>query len=167
MRTIFEKYGEKAGIDDLNKVYFFYSGNLINLNNTLEDIISLNDRQLNKLKILVNDILESNLNNEANKYFEKAKNIICPVCGEISLININDYKIKILGCKNGHEINDLIFNQYENTQKKDISKIVCDICRKNNKANSYNNTFYRCFDCKNNICVMCKLYHDKKHNHLK
>ena len=164
MKTPIEKLRVKVGINDLNKIYFLYSGKIINENYTLKEIIGINDSQINKLNILVNDIEESNLNNKEKIIFEKSKNIICPECGEISLIKINDYKIKLYGCKNGHETNDILFNTYENTQKRDISKIICNNCQQNNKADSYNKVFYRCQDCNKNICVICKLSHNKNHN---
>ena len=65
--------------------------------------------------------------------------------------------------KNGHEIKDIIIEEYENIQGIDISKIKCNKCE-NNKSNTYNNEFYRCIKCKVNICPLCKSKHDKNHN---
>ena len=162
IKTLMDKFIAKAEINDLNKIFFLYSGKIINENHSLREIIGNNYSQTNKINILVND-KESSLNNKEKITLEKSKNIICPKCGEISLISINDYKIKIYGCKNGHEVNDILFKTFENTQKIDISKIICDICKQNNKADSYNKVFYSCQDCKKNICVICKLAHDKNH----
>ena len=39
-------------------------------------------------------------------------------------------------------------DEFENTQKINLSKIVCDICRKVNKANSYNNEFLYAYHAK-------------------
>ena len=93
----------------------------------------------------------------------KSKNVICPECGEDIRIKIENYKIRLYGCKNGHEIKDIIIEEYENIQGIDISKIKCNKCE-NNKSNTYNNEFYRCIKCKINICPLCKSKHDKNHD---
>ena len=54
--------------------------------------------------------------------------------------------------------------EFENSQYINESNIKCDICNKNNKLNTYNKIFYRCNNCKMNICPLCKLNHDKSHN---
>ena len=60
-----------------------------------------------------------------------------------------------------------MLDEYEKTQKIDISKIICDSCKKTNKATSYKNIFYRCNQCKLNLCVNCQNKHqneNKDHN---
>ena len=64
--------------------------------------------------------------------FKKLPNFVCPECGEISVININNYKIKISGCKNGHANNDILFSEFDKNQNIDVSKILCDNCKNNN-----------------------------------
>ena len=93
----------------------------------------------------------------------KSKNVICPECGEDIRIKIENYKIRLYECKNGHEIKDILLEEYENIQKIDISKIKCNKCE-NNKSNTHNNEFYRCIKCKINICPLCKSKHDKNHD---
>ena len=44
-----------------------------------------------------------------------------------------------------------------------MTKIICDICKKNNKSISYNNIFYICNTCNINICLLCKSNHDQSH----
>ena len=61
-------------------------------------------------------------------------------------------------------MNKILISQYENTQKIDQSRIICEICNKNNKASTYNNMFFRCNNCKKNICPLCKDQHDKSHD---
>ena len=78
-------------------------------------------------------------------------------------MKIKDYKIELYDCKNNHKIDNILLEEYENTQKIDISKIKCNIC-KDNKSESYNNIFYICNSCKINICPLCKSKHDKNHN---
>ena len=93
-----------------------------------------------------------------------SKEIICPICKEKILLNIRDYQIDLNGCKNQHSIENVLLNQFENSQKIDLSKIVCDICRVNNKSNAYNHKFYFCNTCGKNLCPLCKSQHDKNHN---
>lgn len=125
MNILIGKYANKNNIKDLTKVNFIYSGKIINKNQSIKDIIEIKDHQkINRIDILVEDIKES--------AFKKLPNFICPDCGEISLININDYKLKIFGCKNGHINNDILFEEFEKKQKIDVSKILCDECKKNN-----------------------------------
>ena len=110
------------------------------------------------MNILVNNKDDSN----ENIMIIKPKDISCPKCGEISRINITDYKI-LLQCKNGHNKGNILLNEYKNTQKIDISKIICDECKINNKSNTYQNIFYRCNKCKKNLCPLCKDNHNKEH----
>jgi len=121
-----------------------------------------NDDDINSINILVNSIDEMSNNN-----LIKSKYIICPKCKEKARIKINDYKIKLYDCKNGHNIDNILLEEYENTQKIDISKIICNICNINNKSKAYNNEFYICNECKKNICPSCKSRHDKNHDIIK
>ena len=57
------------------------------------------------------------------------KNIICPECENLSIINYNDSKISIEKCVNNHKISDLslesfLYLQYYN----DKSKMKCIEC---------------------------------------
>ena len=92
------------------------------------------------------------------------KYIKCPECNENIRMRIKDYKIELYDCKNKHKIDNILLEEFENTQKMDISKIKCNICNTNNKSNTANNDFYICYSCKINICPLCKLKHDKNHN---
>jgi len=92
----------------------------------------------------------------------KSSQSICPKCLEIAILDIQNYQIQ-LTCRKGH-INSLKISDFENSQKIDESKIICDICKTNDKANSYKNVFYRCNNCKKNLCTLCKSNHDKSHN---
>ena len=90
------------------------------------------------------------------------KNIICPECGENTQIKIEGFKINLFGCKNGHNLKNILLENFENTQKLDNSKIICNQCKENNKNN--NNGFYYCLNCKINLCSSCKENHDKNHD---
>ena len=45
-----------------------------------------------------------------------------------------------------------------------LKNVECNICKERNKYNTYNNEFYKCYECNINICPSCKLKHNKKHN---
>ena len=157
MKDICKRFINKTNVDN-NLIYYLYNGGKVNEELTFEQI--LNNENINKIKILVNLI-----NNEINKNkIIKSKYIICPKCKENIRIKIEDYKIKLYECKNNHIINNILLEKYEDTQKLDISKIICEICKENNKGNSHNKIFYRCNKCKINLCPLCKLKHDKNHN---
>ena len=156
MKEIFEKFSTKIGID-LNAVYFIYLGNKIKEELNLEQII--NEKKIDNIKIFVHKI--EDLNNK--NLILKSGNIICPICKEIAIINIKDYKINISGCKYRHIINDILFDKFENTQNTNIPKIICDNCKKWNKNNINQNLFYRCCECEINLCNVCQLNHNKNH----
>jgi len=141
-----------------NLIYYLYNGSKINEELTLENII--NNRNINKIKILANLINEE----IRNSILIKSKDIICPECKENIRIKIEDYKIKLYECKNNHTINNIFLEKYEDTQYIDISKIICEICKEKNKGNAHDNIFYRCTKCKINLCPLCKSKHDKSHN---
>ena len=93
----------------------------------------------------------------------KSKDIICPICKEICIYDIKDYKIKLYGCKKGHIINNIKLDEFNNKQNIDISQIKCDKCKNKSKANTFNNEFYLCNECKMNLCPLCISIHDKRH----
>ena len=158
LNNTFQNFANKAQID-INSVYFLYSGNIIDGNSTIEQKINSSDKERKKMIILVYNRYEK----AQNTMIIKPKDISCPKCGDIAKINIVDYKI-LLQCKNGHYIDNIKLDEYENTQKIDISKIKCDECNINNKSNTYNKLFFRCNTCNINICPLCADKHDKNHN---
>ena len=159
MKDIFQRFTNKINIKS-NQIFYIYAGNnIVNYELTFKEIVNDEDKKRNKMIIVVYDANNTFINNIIIKSFE----IICPECFENSKININEYKIS-LECKNGHKVDDIHFNEFENMQKIDLSKIKCGICKINSKNNIYNNLIYRCNNCNINICPTCKLKHDKNHN---
>ena len=158
IKDIFKRYEAKIG-KDISKLLFLYNGNKINDNSILNEIINEEDKRRNIMNILVNE------NNETiiNENIIISKEIICPKCYENILIKINEYKINLFNCKNNHNIDNILLNEYDNIEKIDISKIICDTCKIKNKSNTYNNEFYRCNICKINICPLCKSNHNNNH----
>jgi len=154
MKDIFEEFSLKSEINDINKIYFIYNGNKINEEIICNKIINEEDRNRNIMNILVCDENENNY---------QSKEIICPECKENILLKIKDYKINLYDCKNGHSFNNILLYNYEKMQNIDISKIICNICKINNKSNIYNNEIYKCLNCNINLCPVCKLKHNKEH----
>ena len=76
---------------------------------------------------------------------------------------MKNYKISLFDCKNKHIKDNILLSQFENTQYIDESKIICEIC-KTNKSLTFENNFFICITCKINICPLCKIKHDKKHD---
>jgi len=157
MREIVNKFILKTFINK-NSVIFLYSGNIINDELKLSEIIGKD--KIDKMRILVYSL--DNINN--NKIIIKSKYIICPKCKENIKFKLNEYKIYLYECKNGHRIDDILLDEFEKTQYIDISKIECNICKEKRISNTYKNDFYKSLTCGINICPLCKSSHNKLHN---
>ena len=155
MKKIFQKFKDTSNLNK-NKLFYSYNGD-ININGelTFKELANKEDKIRKKMTIQVLEI--------KNEDIIRTKNIVCPTCKENIKMDIKDYKINLYDCKNGHKMENILLDQFEETQKIDDSKIICDECKKNNKSISYNKVFYYCFSCKLNICPLCKLNHDKTH----
>ena len=137
MIDIINKYLIKIRKNE-NDLIYIYGGNIIDYELTFIQQANELDKNRNKMNILV-----QSKNDDINEIKEIiSKDIICPECGENILINVKDYKINLYGCKNNHKINNILINKYENSQKIDLSKIICNECNENNKSNTYNDEFY-------------------------
>ena len=159
LNNICKKFSEKTGTD-LNTLYFLYSSNLIDDKLTFTECANLEDRRRKKMNVLVKEKNENNLN--LNESIIKSKDIICPKCFDIAKICIKDYKIK-LKCRNNHISNYILIDEYENSQKMDQSKIICNNCKIKNKSNTYKNELFKCNSCNINLCPLCKSIHNKEH----
>ena len=123
MKDICIKFSTKLNID-INKIYFLYNGDKLNEELKLIDITKGIDKK--EIIILVNDINEI----IKKENIISSKEIICPICKENIFINFHNYKINLIKCKNNHNINNIYIKDFKNTQKIDISKIKCEICKK-------------------------------------
>ena len=160
MKDIIEKFIIKTKLE-INSLSFIYGGEKINVEKTFSENIQFNDKDSKKMVILVYLIAKKKDN--SNLYIN-SREVICPTCGERACIDIKDYKISFYGCKNDHKVDSVLLDEYEKSQIIDESKIICQICNLNNKKETYNNDFYKCYSCKINICPICSIKHDKKHN---
>ena len=101
--------------------------------------------------------MNKDTNNKIN-----SKQVICPKCQENIRILFKDYKITLYECKNNHTINNILLNEFNNTQIIDLSKIICNNC-KNIKSLSNSIKFYKCNTCGINLCNSCKSNHSQNH----
>ena len=165
MKDIINKFIIKTQSDlDINSLSFIYGGEKINVETTFSENLKFNDKDSKKMVILV--YLNIEKKDDSNLYIN-SREIICPTCGEGACIDIKDYKISFYGCKNDHKIDNTLLDEYEKSQIIDQSKIICQICKLNNKKETYNNEFYKCCSCKINICPICIIKHDNSHNIIK
>ncbi len=163
MSEILNKFKNKGQID-INKVYFLYNGENIkeamkkDEDIKIEKIINKTDKERNEMIILVNDLNEES----HDKNIIKAKEVICPECKESIKINIDNYEFNLNNCINKHNINNILFDEFEKTQNIDVSSIKCKLCDKN-KSNSFNNELFICLNCNINLCPLCKYQHEKEY----
>ena len=148
---------------DLHKYILLYNGNKINIKSRLESIIGKEEKEKGIIKILLYNEVQTLYEIKMSKKIQ-SKDIICPRCGEIAFMNIKDYKINLFDCINKHKINNLLLNEFKKTQNIDLSNIICNICRKRSKYDTFEHVFYTCLTCRINICPNCNLKHDKNHN---
>ena len=148
MGEICFKYFQKTQID-MNNIIYIYSGKIVNPNLSISQIINKVDKERNKMNILVVEIESQDQN------LIKSPHIICPICKESARYEVKDYKFRIYNCKNEHITDNILLNDFENTQLIDESLIICDKC-KINKSNTYNKEMYICNICNMNL-IMIKI----------
>ena len=143
MKDICIRFGIKVE-KDIKSLYFMYNGKTVDIELKYKDIINEMDKERNEMNILVEELNKEEIKEE-NRIL--SKEIICPECKENVLINIDDYKMNLKECKNGHILNNILISEFESKQMIDISKIICDECKIKNKSNTYNNEMYKCITC--------------------
>ena len=141
---------------DINSIIFLYYGNILDRNLTIGKMHSFDNERKNINIIIIDKISQS------NSVYIYSKDTLCPKCGQCAKFDITEYKI-LLQCRNGHNLGNIFLKDYKDTQKIDITKIICDDCLIKNKAYSYKSIFYRCNQCKKNLCISCQNKHNKDH----
>ena len=173
VKDIIKKFERKESLQNKN-LYYIYNGNYIKdeENLAINDIMQGIDRERKKMNILAFDLInekkENNIiqeeENESHIGINSQKSkIICPICKENIKMDIKDYKINLYECKNGHKIENILLDEFEEMQNIDLSTVKCDMCKLKDKSSIYNNLFYKCLTCKKNICPICKSFHDITH----
>ena len=160
MNEIFRKFEIKSKID-LKSVYFIYGGNIVNKELTYSQIVKF-DTKVDNIVVLVYKI--ECQNEIVTESITKPKFIMCPICNENIRYYLNDYKINLYDCRNGHQVNNILLCDFENIQKYDMSKIICQECNIKNKKEIAYNEFYKCLQCNYYLCPLCKTNHNKRHH---
>ena len=159
MEEICKRFATKIQTDITNLI-FLYSGNTINLHNSLSQIMNNIDKQRKVVSILVNTINTITKTKTITNLI-KSDIPICPECSETIKFDVNNYQIYLSECRNGHS-KFLPINEYEKTQYIDLNKIICKSCG-TNKNKVYDNKMYMCYTCNSVLCPLCRNNHDKKH----
>jgi len=150
MKDICNRFASKIGIET-KSLFYLKDGTQLNLDLTYEELENSIDKNSNQMNILVYD---SNTTICEDNPKDKVKEILCPTCYENCRISIKDYKIKLFGCENNHEINNILLEEFNDIQKKSELKNKCSCC---------NNYLFKCITCNKNLCSICKLIHNKEH----
>ena len=114
MEDIFKKFETKIG-KNIEKLNFLYNGNIFSIQNNKSLTFSQIAKDMDKENLKISVIVYDNDSNIENNELVKSKEIICPECGENSIINIENYKISLFGCKNKHENKDISFFDFDKT----------------------------------------------------
>ena len=111
-----------------NNLYYLYNGAQINYELTFNEQANDIDKNRKKMNIIVTK------SEDAQNIIKEiiSKDIICPECKENSLINFENFHAYFHDCKNNHNINKTL-NEFEDSQKINLNKRVCNICNVNNK----------------------------------
>ena len=163
MRDIVNKFCNKIQVDKTS-IYCLYKGKILEENISLKKLIKSENKDT-KIIILAYP-LNTDKNGEKKESKVKSPLIICPECQSVASIKLNKYKISI-NCKNNHNIKDIFLKDFENSQKLDESKIICNICNQKDKSNTFNKEFFLCLNCQKNLCPLCKSSHNNNHNIIK
>ena len=160
MQDILSRYATKIE-KDLNCLYFLFEGKILNKELTLSETT-----KKNSFIILVYETNEKekkeNEENIINLEKTKTKYIRCPECNENIILNFVDNKINLFNCRNGHEFKNILLNKFEETQICDMTSIKCKYCEKTKSTTTFNE-FYKCLECQQYLCPLCKTIHDKSH----
>ena len=122
MKDIFKNFKQKLGLIN-KKLHYLYNGKKVEENMTINEIVNKYVIENNEMIIFVFDSKESEYE---DKPIKMEYLIICPTCKENIKMDIKDFKINLYECKNGHKIENILLNEFEETQKIELDKIICD-----------------------------------------
>ena len=159
MLDICTKFAAKAG-KKIKNLYFLYNGGPVNLKSKFSEQASNIDKENKKMKILAQGLVDTVI---TPKKLTKAKDIICPECGDVCLFHLHDYKLSLFGCREGHHNENISFEEFDQTQNIDETNIVCQNCSSVDKESSFENKFFVCINCNMNLCPICKTKHATDH----
>ena len=97
IKEILNKFCIKVG-QNMKDLCFLYGGGIIELDKTFYQVASSEDKKRKKLSIIVTNN-KTSINQNSNS--KKSKYITCPKCNDTARISIQNFKIKLYGCKEG------------------------------------------------------------------
>ena len=134
MSEILSRYASKSNLD-INSLYFVSNGQMLKKELTFSQIT-----KDNSIRVLVYQINE-NIPPLVSSTKTKSKFIMCPTCNENAIINFENDKINLSKCRNDHQLKNIFLNEFDKTQKYDMTKIKCQICNNKNKSETTFNEF--------------------------
>ena len=127
MKDIIKKFENKINNEGNNEnninLLYIYNGSKINPELTFNEQANELDKNRKKMNIIT---LKDEDSSDITKKI-RSEDIICPECKENIFINFKNFKINLHGCKSAHIRNNIELYNFEETQKINLSKIVCDI----------------------------------------
>jgi len=156
---VIQKFIQKSQVNPEN-IYYLANGFTINPENKIENLMSTENKNQNKMVILANTTDDGE---RTESSIIQSKCVICPECYEPCRIELNNYKIKLYDCINGHTSENMRLVNFKTSQMIDQKKILCDICKNQNIFGTYQHQFFKCVTCNKNICPLCRSVHDKSH----
>ena len=136
----------------------FYSGK--DEKSTFNTIANEIERQSKKMKIIVEELQPIK-----KKEKTKSEQIICPECGDSSiLMTLNKYSISLSKCKNGHIFKECFTpSAFEETQNVIQLEVFCNNCKEKALVKEH---MFKCLSCKQYLCIKCKMEHSQIHNKI-
>ena len=120
--NIIERLANKLDKKNEN-LYFVYNGGMVKEELTFQELANKSDKESNKMSMLV--YARDEQTEEEDESLKKSEYIICPKCKECARISVDNYKLGLYACKNGHKVNDISIKDFEQTQNINEAKIVC------------------------------------------
>ena len=160
-QNIIDRYLNKT-LQKPDSLYFISKDKPMKANESIGN--QMNEQEKKDKRIIIQAFILEKENKD--EIIIKSKDVICSQCKEPCRIKIENTKITLYECPNGHKDNIKLI-KFDNTQNINISKILCDNCQYKNKGNCPNDEFYRCLTCKINLCILCRSNHNNTHNIIK
>jgi len=163
-QSVINKFLAKYPKLDQKSLTFLANGRQLDPNSSIESQISKINKENGIVRVLV-DLTRENIND----ILIDSKEVICPHCKESCRIKIEKGRFILFDCDNNHDSSTINIIDFPQTQKVNLSKIICDDCKKEEKnmGLSYKHNFYKCLTCQNNVCLTCEPKHDPNHNLIK
>ena len=160
-QNIIDRYLTKI-LQKPDSLYFISKDKPMKANESIGN--QMNEQEKKDKRIIIQAFILEKENKD--EIIIKSKDVICSQCKEPCRLKIENTKITLYECPNGHKDNIKLI-KFDNTQNINISKILCDNCPYKNKGNCPNDEFYRCLTCKINLCILCRSNHNNTHNIIK